>query len=167
MVVRARLSLSPHSTSNTVLPVVRTQIEQDGKPILAKDIIVAVRCYESRHSRLGSIQTNVLYEHSVTLWQKPDTQEWSEVGDSEYPFRFSIPSHITAPSTALYFQEYRIFWRLEAGECITSPHSLPVLTSHQFSIIYPSQLSAPVKSNTLNYPSFAMMRQSVSLLQHR
>ncbi|KAF8559622.1 hypothetical protein OG21DRAFT_1549514 [Imleria badia] len=99
--------------------LVRTQIEQDGKPILAKDVIVAVRCYESRHGRLGTIQTNVLYEHSVTLWQKQDTQEWSEIGDSEFPFRFSLPSHIAAPSTALYFQEYRIFWRIEAGEYIT------------------------------------------------
>ncbi|KAG8217553.1 hypothetical protein J3R82DRAFT_5704 [Butyriboletus roseoflavus] len=117
--------LPPSSHSTNIFPVVRTQIEQDGKPILAKDIIVAVRCYESRHGRLGSIQTNVLYEHSVSLWQKPDTQEWSEVGDSEYPFRFSIPSHITAPSTALYFQEFRIFWRLEAGEYIPSRHLHP------------------------------------------
>ncbi|KAF9227867.1 hypothetical protein BS17DRAFT_409619 [Gyrodon lividus] len=94
--------------------LVRTQIEQDGKGILAKDIVIAVRCYESRQGRLGTIQTNVLYEHCATLWQKYDTQEWSEVGDSEYPFRISIPSHVAAPSTALYFQEYRIFWRIEA-----------------------------------------------------
>ena len=100
----------------------RTQIEQDGKPIPAKDIIVAVRCYESRHGRLGTIQTNVLYEHSVTLWQKQDIQEWSEVGDSEYPFRFSVPAHIAAPSAALYFQEYRIFWRIEAGKYFTPHH---------------------------------------------
>ncbi|KAF8447917.1 hypothetical protein L210DRAFT_3527503 [Boletus edulis BED1] len=94
--------------------LVRTQIEQDGKPILAKDIIVAVRCYESRHGRLGTVQTNILYQYSVTLWQKQDTQEWSEVGDTEHPFRFSVPSHVATPSTALYFQEYRIFWRIEA-----------------------------------------------------
>ncbi|KAG9318527.1 hypothetical protein JVU11DRAFT_618 [Chiua virens] len=92
----------------------RTQIEQDGKTIPAKDIIIAVRCYESRQGRLGTIQTNVLYEHSVTLWQKCDSQEWSEVGDAEYPFRFSLPSHVPAPSTALLFQEYRIIWRIEA-----------------------------------------------------
>ncbi|KAF9246476.1 hypothetical protein BU15DRAFT_70561 [Melanogaster broomeanus] len=94
--------------------MVRTQIEQDGKGILAKDISIAVRCYESRQGRLGTIQTNILYEHSVTLWQKHDTQEWSEVGDGEYPFRLSVPSHVAAPSAALYFQEYRIFWRIEA-----------------------------------------------------
>ena len=104
----------------SVPPVVRTQIEQDAKPILAKDIVVAVRCYESRLGRLGPVQTNVLFEHAVTLWHKCDTQDWSEVGDSEFPFRFSIPSHIAAPSTALYFQEYRIFWRIEAGKCIAT-----------------------------------------------
>lgn len=118
----------------SIRPVIRTQIEQDGKPILAKDIVVAVRCYESRHGRLGTIQTNVLFEHSVTLWQKQDTQVWSEVGDSEHPFRFSVPSHIAAPSTALYFQEYRIFWRIEAGEYI-APHYLHLCSD------YPSVLN--------------------------
>lgn len=134
-----------------VLKVVRTQIEQDGRPILAKDIIVVVRCYESRHGRLGTVQTNVLYEHSVTLWQKQDTQEWSEVGDSEYPFRFSIPSHIAAPSTALYFQEYRIFWRIEAGKHIIPYYLHLVLTRHQSLIIYPFQLSAAARLNTLSF----------------
>ncbi|KAF8844915.1 hypothetical protein BDN67DRAFT_893647 [Paxillus ammoniavirescens] len=109
----------PHQGYLGLTPVkfegmVRTQIEQDGKSILAKDIIIAVRCYESRQGRLGTIQTNVLYEHYATLWQKYDNQEWSEVGDGEYPFRLSIPSNVAAPSTALYFQEYRIFWRIEA-----------------------------------------------------
>ncbi|KAG6335153.1 hypothetical protein ID866_3937 [Astraeus odoratus] len=101
-------------TSVKVEGLVRTNIEQDGKPILAKDITVAVRCYEARHSRLGVLHMNVLSEHTTTLWQKDDGQEWSEIGDSEHQFRLSVPSSVSAPSTALYFQEYRIFWRVEA-----------------------------------------------------
>ena len=167
MVVRIHLSFSHPLPLIPFLPVVRTQIEQDAKPILAKDIIVAVRCYESRQGRLGSVQTNVLFEHSVTLWQKCDTQEWSEVGDSEFPFRFSLPSHIAAPSTALYFQEYRVFWRIEAGKCIMTSFCISVLTTHQSLITYPSQLSAAVRLNTLTYPSFAMMPQPVCLPRHR
>lgn len=120
-------------------PVVRTQIEQDAKPILAKDIIVAVRCYESRQGRLGSVQTNILFEHSVTLWHKPDTQDWSELGDSEFPFRISVPSHIAAPSTALYFQEYRIFWRIEAGE---SHHLISSVSSDPSSVLNHIPISA-------------------------
>lgn len=98
-----------------VNPVVRTEIEQDGKHLPAKDITVFVRCYELRQGRLGTIQNNILAEASVTLWRKPDGQDWAEIGNSEYPFRLSMPTHTTAPSSALYFQEYRICWRIEAG----------------------------------------------------
>ncbi|KAF8130547.1 hypothetical protein EV363DRAFT_1487259, partial [Boletus edulis] len=88
------------------------------KPILAKDIIITVRCYKSHHGCLGTVQTNILYQYSVTLWQKQDTQEWSEVGDTEHLFRFSVPSHIAAPSTTLYFQEYRC---MSFGKAVITP----------------------------------------------
>jgi len=94
--------------------VVRTEIEQDGKHLPAKDITVFVRCYEFRHGRLGTVQSNILVEHSLTLWRKPDGQDWAEIGNAEYPFRLSMPLCTTGPSTALYFQEYRISWRIEA-----------------------------------------------------
>lgn len=94
--------------------VVRTEIEQDGKHLSAKDITVFVRCYEFRYGRLGTVQSNILIEHSVTLWRKPDNQDWAEIGNAEYPFRLSMPLQTTGPSTALYFQEYRICWRIEA-----------------------------------------------------
>ncbi|KAG2158446.1 uncharacterized protein EDB93DRAFT_670069 [Suillus bovinus] len=94
--------------------VVRTEIEQDGKHLPAKDITVFVRCYEFRHGRLGTVQSKILVEHSVTLWRKPDNQDWAEIGNVEHPFRLTIPAHTAGPSTALYFQEYRICWRIEA-----------------------------------------------------
>ncbi|KAI6150724.1 hypothetical protein BKA82DRAFT_992965 [Pisolithus tinctorius] len=94
--------------------LVRTNVEQDGKPVLAKDVTVAVRCYEARHGRFGAVHLNVLSEHVLTLWHKDDNQDWSEIRDSEYPFRLSVPSNVAAPSVALYSQEYRIFWRVEA-----------------------------------------------------
>ncbi|KAG1756451.1 uncharacterized protein EDB91DRAFT_1092736 [Suillus paluster] len=94
--------------------VVRTEIEQDGKLLPAKDVTVFVRCYEFRQGRLGTIQANILVESSVTLWRKPEGQDWAEIGNVEYPFRLSMPLHTSGPSTALYFQEYRICWRIEA-----------------------------------------------------
>ncbi|KAG1877780.1 hypothetical protein DFJ58DRAFT_693450 [Suillus subalutaceus] len=94
--------------------VVRTEIEQDGKNLPAKDITVSVRCYEFRYGRLGTAQSNILVEHSITLWRKPDSQDWADIGNAEYPFRLSMPLQTTGPSTALYFQEYRICWRIEA-----------------------------------------------------
>ncbi|KAL4067674.1 hypothetical protein V8B97DRAFT_1866131 [Scleroderma yunnanense] len=109
----------PHQGYLGLTPVrveglVRTHIEQDGKPLLARDITVAVRCYEARHGRFGAVHMNVLSEHTTTIWQKDSCQDWSELGDSEHQFRISIPSNDSAPSTALYFQEYRVFWRVEA-----------------------------------------------------
>ncbi|KAH7924563.1 hypothetical protein BV22DRAFT_1105385 [Leucogyrophana mollusca] len=94
--------------------LVRTQLDQDGKTLLAKDISIAVRCYEARQNRLGTVQTNILAEHLLVLWKKPDHQEWAEIGDSEHPFRISLPVSVTGPSTALYYQGYRIYWRIEA-----------------------------------------------------
>lgn len=74
-----------------------------------------MRCYEARHGRFGVVHMNMLSEHTVTLWKKDSSQDWSEIGDSEHQFRLSIPLNASAPSTALYFQEYRVFWRVEAG----------------------------------------------------
>ncbi|OAX36607.1 hypothetical protein K503DRAFT_772352 [Rhizopogon vinicolor AM-OR11-026] len=94
--------------------MVRTEIEQDGKLLPAKDITVFVRCYEFRQGRLGTTQSNILAETSVTLWKKPEGQDWADIGNSEHPFRLTMPSHTTGPSSGLYFQEYRICWRIEA-----------------------------------------------------
>jgi len=94
--------------------VVRTQLEQDGKPLLSKDLHIAVRCYEARQTRLGATHTNMLADYSTMLWSKPDDQDWTEVGEGDHTFRIVVPANATAPSTALYYQEYRIFWRVEA-----------------------------------------------------
>lgn len=94
--------------------VVRTEIEQDGKHLPTKDITVFVRCYEFRQGRLGTLHSKILVEHSVTVWSKPDSKDWEEIGNAELPFRLSVPLRSTGPSTALYFQEYRICWRIEA-----------------------------------------------------
>lgn len=62
---------------------------------------------------------NLLSEHSTTIWHKDDAAEWSELGDSDHPFRISVPAAAATatapPSGALYFQGYRVFWRVEAS----------------------------------------------------
>ncbi|EGN95480.1 hypothetical protein SERLA73DRAFT_186514 [Serpula lacrymans var. lacrymans S7.3] len=94
--------------------LVRTQLEQDGKCLPAKEITVSVRCYESRQGRLGALHTTVLADYTVSLWKKPDHQDYADIGDSEHQFRLSVPVDVPSPSTANYFQEYRVFWRIEA-----------------------------------------------------
>ncbi|KAI6127824.1 hypothetical protein EV401DRAFT_2067640 [Pisolithus croceorrhizus] len=71
--------------------LVRTNVEQDGKPILAKDITVAIRCYEARYGRFGTVHLNVLFEHVLTLWHKDGNQDWSEIGDRRTPVSIIHP----------------------------------------------------------------------------
>ncbi|KAL0579975.1 hypothetical protein V5O48_002059 [Marasmius crinis-equi] len=103
------LGLTPVKVEGAVC----TKLDSDLKPLQAKSITVSVRCYESRLGRLGSVQTNVLVDHSQTLWTKPDGQEYDAVGDGEYPFRISLPPTVAGFST-ISFVEYRCVWRVEA-----------------------------------------------------
>lgn len=93
--------------------VVRTSID-DGKLLPAKSITVSVRCYESRIGRLNVIHTNRLVDYTQVLWSKPDQDEWADIGDTEYPFRITLPTDVGGHSTA-NLQEYRVWWRVEAG----------------------------------------------------
>jgi hypothetical protein len=99
-------------------PAVRTKIDDDAKTLPAKSITVSVRCYESRLGRIGTLLSNVLVEYMQVLWSKPDDKEWAEIGDLEFPFRITIPPKVAGHSTAA-FQDYRIFWRVEAGALIS------------------------------------------------
>ncbi|KAF9264854.1 hypothetical protein L218DRAFT_899979 [Marasmius fiardii PR-910] len=93
--------------------VVYTKLDSDLKTLPARSITVSVRCYESRLGRLGVLQTNVLFDQSQTLWTTPEGQEYSAIGDGEYPFRLTLPTGVTGFST-VSFPEYRCIWRVEA-----------------------------------------------------
>jgi hypothetical protein len=94
--------------------VVRTKLDDDGKLLPAKSITVSVRCYESRIGRFNAIHTNRLVDYTQVLWSKPEQDEWADIGDSEYPFRISIPTNVGGYTTA-NLQDYRVWWRVEAG----------------------------------------------------
>lgn len=95
--------------------VVRTRLDGDRKPLLASDIVVAVRCYEARIGRTGITHSNLLVDYHTPLWSKPPHETWGEVGDGDWPFRLVLSPKLAGHSTA-NFQEYRVFWRVEAGE---------------------------------------------------
>ncbi|ESK93020.1 hypothetical protein Moror_8923 [Moniliophthora roreri MCA 2997] len=103
------LGLSPVKIEGVVI----TKLDSDLKTLQAKSITISVRCYESRLGRLGALQTNVLVDHTQTLWSKPDGQDYGAIGDGEYPFRISLPPNVGGFST-LSFVEYRCVWRVEA-----------------------------------------------------
>lgn len=92
--------------------IVHTSLEADRKPILARMLTVSTRAYESR--RTGSSQTRVLVDYSQTLWSKPQDQPYAELGEFQSPFKITLPKNVAGFSTANY-QDYRIFWRVEAG----------------------------------------------------
>ncbi|TCD59757.1 hypothetical protein EIP91_011573, partial [Steccherinum ochraceum] len=93
--------------------IVRTKLEEDGKPVLAKSLSVHVRCYESRVGRTGSHRSHILVDYAKTLWQKSDHEEYGLLGDFDGTFKISLPANVPGYSTANY-QEYKFFWRVEA-----------------------------------------------------
>ncbi|OBZ75724.1 hypothetical protein A0H81_04517 [Grifola frondosa] len=93
--------------------LVRTKLDEDGKPILAKSLSVSVRCYESRSTLNRSSRSIILVDQSQQLWSKPDGVDYAPVAELDCPFKITLPTRTPGYSTANY-QEYRTFWRLEA-----------------------------------------------------
>lgn len=120
---QSRLSSRCGLTSQSA---VRTKLDSDLKPALARSLTVAIRCYEARVGRLGNTQARCLVEQTQVLWaprgkdsgpstsNRPDTPEYAELGDSEHTFRIIMPAKVAGLSTANY-PEYRVYWRVEAG----------------------------------------------------
>ena len=101
--------------------IVRTRLDEDQKPIQAKSITVSVRAYESRQTRMGTTHTRLLVDYSQTLWRAPDNQPYADVGEFESPFKITLPKRVAGFSTANY-QDYRTFWRVEAGTSLCHVH---------------------------------------------
>lgn len=82
------------------------------------------------------------------LWSKPTGLDWGDLGDADFPFRITLPKNVGGYSTA-NFQDYRIFWRIEAGAFIgTVP-----LVSH---------INYPPRPKT--YPSLERRKSSSKIL---
>lgn len=130
----------------------------DIKPLAAKTLKVAVRCYESRLGRVNIIATNVVVDQTLVLWEKSPASASAEISDGEYPFKFTIPPDTPGLTTTI-FQEYRAYWRVEAilehipifgvGNRLVRHFELPLLRydipSHPPSISF-SPLSIPIQS---------------------
>ncbi|KAG8847768.1 hypothetical protein FRB91_011436 [Serendipita sp. 411] len=93
--------------------VVRTRIEDDHKLLPAHSVTVSVKCYEAR-TKLTYSRVNTLADDTHVLWSSP-TDAPTNIGDMDLPFRIVLPPSIAGYST-LSFPEYKVFWRLEAGE---------------------------------------------------
>ncbi|TFY74647.1 hypothetical protein EWM64_g9364 [Hericium alpestre] len=88
-------------TPITVQGSVCTRIDSDGKPLSAKSLTVAVRCYETRHGLRGAADS-------------------APLADFEASFRITVPRDAPGHSTA-YYQDYRVFWRVESLTIHTFP----------------------------------------------
>ncbi|KAI0831109.1 hypothetical protein BC628DRAFT_1486548 [Trametes gibbosa] len=93
--------------------VVRTKLDEDGKPIPARALSISVRCYQSRLTRSRAFRSTLVVDHTDVLWVKPPDKEFADVAEMEFPFKLTLPKRTPGFSTANY-QDYRIFWRLEA-----------------------------------------------------
>lgn len=99
--------------------IVRTRCDEDQKPVQASALTVYVRAYESRQTRLGAPHSRIVAEYAQTVWRKPDGQDYGSLGDFDSPFKITLPKRAAGFSTANY-QDYRSFWRVEAGACSAS-----------------------------------------------
>ena len=111
------MSLFPSIFGLICMTVVRTKLEDDQKPLLAKSITISIRCYEYR-TRVAGYCTNVLVDQTQVLWSKPEAVEYEPIGDLEFPFQISVPSKVAGFSNAT-FVDYRCAWRIEAGTSFT------------------------------------------------
>ena len=122
---RRRYVLLPPPPVPPSLPtVVRTRFDEDGRPIPAKSLSVSVRCYQSRLTRTRSFRSTLVVDHTDVLWVKPPDKDYADVGELEFPFKITLPKRIPGFSTANY-QDYRVFWRLEASKSSHSVSRLP------------------------------------------
>lgn len=108
------LNPPPPSKSINFPLVVRTKLDDDLKPLQAKSITISVRCYEARLGRVTVLHSNILVDHTQTLWTKPDDAEYAPVGELEFPFKIVLPTKVAGFSTSV-FVDYRCSWRVEAG----------------------------------------------------
>lgn len=131
-------------------------MDEDTKPVSAKSLTVAVRCYESRLGKLNTLQTNTLVDQAITLWSKPDHVASMELSSVEYPFKIIIPVDSPGFSTA-NFQEYKVAWRVEAGQHIVLlSTNIRLIHTIQCWNIYPSSELVTVCSNSWNCHSSDM-----------
>ncbi|KZT54561.1 hypothetical protein CALCODRAFT_380048 [Calocera cornea HHB12733] len=114
------LRVFPHSGYLGLSPVtfqgvLRTRRDpEDRNPIAATSVTVAVRCYEFRLNKAGAIaRQNVLASEETCLWAAANSNEPSEVGDWDLPFRITLPVTFGGIS-AVSHQEYKVSWKIEA-----------------------------------------------------
>ncbi|KAI0035976.1 hypothetical protein K488DRAFT_13700, partial [Vararia minispora EC-137] len=146
------LGLTPLVVKGSVF----THIDSDDKPISAFAVSVHVRCYETRLTRFGPAQSNILADHSVTLWTSPAHPRPAPLGETEATFTVVVPVDSPGHSTA-HFPDYRISWRVEAGSSspISHPHIVGVGTriikSAELAIIRYGLLSPSASPSTPPY----------------
>lgn len=106
--------------------LVGTRLDSDAKPLRAKSLSVAVRCYESRHGPFNTARSNILAEYSQLLWSKPDHLDYESISDLHFPFQITLPTNIAGFSTSV-FVDYRCVWRVEAGPFSLTVYLSPIL----------------------------------------
>lgn len=132
-------SSSPSSTqvpsssvsSNSSIP---SQHHQQSGRLRASAVTVALICYEAKLGRVGVVKTNILFQHVLPLWTAaaPSTPSprspreasssslvIAELPSTDFAFNLIIPPSVVAASAACstcHFQNYRVYWRLEASK---------------------------------------------------
>ncbi|KAF9519933.1 hypothetical protein BS47DRAFT_1009050 [Hydnum rufescens UP504] len=144
----------PHTGHLGLTPVVlggyvRVRPDFDGsqRSLLASAVTISLRCYEARLGRLGILRTNVLFDHSQTLWSST-SHPYEELPQTDWPFSIILPPSAAGGQSSCHFQTYRVYWRIEAtihhaaapgiGKLHTKHHDVALIRHESSPIASPS-----------------------------
>lgn len=133
-----------HPNSNVVTTASTSSSASTSQPIRAAAVTVSLRCYEAKLGRVGVVRTNILFEHTVSLWSatasstidaspsaasssQPTSRRSTGASDqqqpvvadlaqTEFPFHITVPPASAGGCSTCHLQSYRVYWRLESSK---------------------------------------------------
>ncbi|WAR55367.1 hypothetical protein PtB15_6B107 [Puccinia triticina] len=133
----------PHAGFLGLSPVilaghVHTRLEEDNQPLEASRLVVRIRCYEAVGSTLSKgtrpelpdsfnklSNLNVLWQTEQTLWAARSSAGYEPLGDSNRPWKLTIPTHAVDPTHnsnaqqscpaigSITYKTWRSWWQVE------------------------------------------------------
>lgn len=142
-IVRVRKETDNALTSHPNTSATSSSTSSVNAPLRASAVTVSLRCYEARLGRVGVVRTNILFEHTLSLWSATNSnnnniesvrlpngspsptssskrsrdqeQMVADLPQLDFPFQITIPPSSAGGCSTCHLQNYRVYWRLESS----------------------------------------------------
>ncbi|OAV88828.1 hypothetical protein PTTG_28905 [Puccinia triticina 1-1 BBBD Race 1] len=188
----------PHAGFLGLSPVilaghVHTRLEEDNQPLEASRLVVRIRCYEAVGSTLSKgtrpelpdsfnklSNLNVLWQTEQTLWAARSSAGYEPLGDSNRPWKLTIPTHAVDPTHnsnaqqscpaigSITYKTWRSWWQVETviyhkpagimGSKLMKSHPLYLINYREAEKYY----SSPEEPTTTIQSSNSRIRYSIT-----